>query len=127
MSPVSSRCTSCRAIAHRRAAGSLRFDSNTIVVTGSFAMMDSSLWRRDGFSVLRTTPSPPKLSQTQAPILTSAGGQHLQRAQLTISNYLKQVKGTLNDPSIYAYSGLTKMTVRSSGACASELTQVHRP
>ena len=76
---------------------------------------------------LRTTPSPPKLSQTQAPILTSAGGQHLQRAQLTISNYLKQVKGTLNDPSIYAYSGLTKMTVRSSGACASELTQVHRP
>ena len=49
------------------------------------------------------------------------------KAAMMISNYLKQVKGTLNDPSIYAYSGLTKMTVRSSGACASELTQVHRP
>ena len=47
--------------------------------------------------------------------------------QLTISNYLKQVKGTLNDPSIYSYSGLTKMTVRSSGACASVLTQVYTP
>ncbi|WP_020377218.1 hypothetical protein [Candidatus Microthrix parvicella] len=47
--------------------------------------------------------------------------------QLSVGDYLKHVKGTLNNPSIYSYGGLTKLTVRSNGACATTMTQIYLP
>ena len=47
--------------------------------------------------------------------------------QLSINDYLKHVKGTLHDSDIYPYGGVTKLTVRSNGKCASTLAQLYLP
>lgn len=44
---------------------------------------------------------------------------------LSVSDYLLHVKGTLNDPDIFSYAGLTKLTVRANGDCASAIAQVY--
>lgn len=47
--------------------------------------------------------------------------------RLSVSDYLKHVKGSLHDPDIYGYGGVTKLTVRSNGKCASAMAQLYMP
>ena len=47
--------------------------------------------------------------------------------QLTVSNYLKHAKGTLNDPDLFPYGPLTKLTVSPNGGCASVMSQLYLP